>query len=138
MVRIWWLMEGSAVFRESGLFERVGRDGNDLYDGREGFKRPPYWYIGRYKGCMKPYVRSTPFLPLETYRIRRSYYLLLTIHHLDASPMHRVLLPIRLFITRVTILLLLLLVFWGSRSLTGRPTYQIIARIAIRLRMQVL
>lgn len=34
MVRIWWLMEGSAVFRESGLVERVGLDGNDLY--REG------------------------------------------------------------------------------------------------------
>lgn len=89
---------------------------NEVYDGREGNKeRPPYQYIGRYKGWKKPYVRSTPHLLLDTHRIRRRYHLSLTIHHPDAVPLHRVLLPIRLFITRLSIPLLLL-VLRSSRS----------------------
>ena len=105
---------------------------NDVYDGREANnERPPYQYIGRYKDWKKPYVRSTPFL-LETHEIRRSYHIPLTIHHPDAAPLHRVLLPIRLFITRLPIPLLLL-VLRSSRSETRRPADKVIARIAIRL-----
>lgn len=38
MVRIWWLMGGSAVFRGSGPFRGSSRIGTILYDEWEGYK----------------------------------------------------------------------------------------------------
>lgn len=82
-------------------------------------------YAQRHSSCWRPIGHAA------------ATKLQLTIHDPNASPLHLILLPIRLFITRLPTPLPLL-ILRTSRSSTRCPAYQIIARIAIRLRMQVL
>jgi len=50
MARIWWLMGGSAVFRESVTFGRVVLDRKNIYDGTRNIRRgATVHYIGRYR-----------------------------------------------------------------------------------------